>query len=138
MPKLMLAAVLSLVGLNAQAGLVEIKCKPNADAKISQFIMVANLTIADDKTVSGSVQYATRASATAQTSDVQTISISGHQTTFAAGEIATHAVTTYHLVDEANDFVRMILNPDITGPQSSSLIVDQKYRYSSQCVQVVK
>ena len=133
MTKFTLAAVLFFTGLTAEASSVELKCKPNPQATMAQFMMVANLTKANDDTLQGTVQYATRATATAQTSEVRTINVSGHVTLIEAGDLATHSITSYHLVDEADELVRIILNPDLSGPHSSTLLVDRKIRYSSQC-----
>lgn len=137
MTKFTLAAVLFLSGLTAHAGSVEIKCKPNPQSTMAQFMMVANLAVASDDTLEGTVQYATRATATAQTSEIRTINVSGQMTTIAAGELKTHSVTTYQLVDESDELVRIVLNPDLSGPSSSTLLIDRKIRYSSQC-KVVK
>ena len=133
MAKLALVALLMFAGVTAQAGLVEIKCKPNAEAKISQFVVFASLAKADDDSLSGTVQYATRSSTTAQTSEVITIKVKGRLVVIPAGELATHAIESYQLVDEDDSLVRLILNPDLDGPLSSTLIIDRKDRYSSNC-----
>ena len=138
MTKITLAAVLFLTGLTAQARSVEIKCKPNPEATSAQFIMVANLVVADDETVSGAVKYATRSTATAQTSEIRTITVSGKVAVAEAGEIKIGTVTSYQLIDESDELVRIILNPDLSGPTSSTLMIDRKFRYSSQCKVVKK
>ena len=133
MTKFALAAVLFLAGATAQAELVEIKCKPNSQATVSQFMVVANLAVDDDNSVMGTVQYATRSSATAQTSDVQTISVTGNLVVIPAGELATHEVESFQLIDETDRLVRLKLNPSLEGPNSSTMIINRKNRYSSQC-----
>ncbi len=133
-----LAAVVFLSGLTAEARSVEIKCKPNPQATMAQFMMVANLSVANDDTLQGTVQYATRSTATAQTSEVRTINVTGHMTSIEAGELKTHSVTTYQLVDESDALVRISLNPDLNGPTSSTMLIDRKFRYSSQCKVVTK
>lgn len=138
MTQFSLAAVLLLSGLSAQARPVEITCKPNPGATSAQFMMVANLVVEEDNTISGVVKYATRDTATAQTSDVRTITVDGTLTVIPGGDIATHSVSTYKLVDESNELVRIILNPDLKGKHSSTLLIDRKFRYSSQCREVTK
>lgn len=138
MTKFALVALLMFAAVNAKAGLVEIKCKPNPNATVSQFMVVANLAKAEDNSLFGKVQYATRSSATAQTSEVKTISVTGRVVVIPAGEVATHAIESYQLVDESDTLVRFILNPSLDGPHSSTLIIDRKDRYSSQCKLVSK
>ncbi len=133
MTKFTLAAVLFLSGLTAQARSVEIKCKPNPSATSAQFMMVAKLEVAKDNSVQGTVQYATRSTVTAQTSDVRTTTVTGHIILIDAGDMTTHSVESYQLVDETDDLVRISLNPNLQGPISSTLLIDRKFRYASQC-----
>lgn len=133
MTKLALAAALFLTGLTANAETVEVKCKPNANATVSQFMVIADLAVDSNNDVTGFVQYATRSSATAQTSEVRSIKVSGQLVLIPAGKMTKHMIESYQLVDESDQLIRLTLNVGLDGPNSSTLIVDRKYRYSSQC-----
>ena len=111
MKALFFAVAASLVTISAQARAVEIKCKPQAEATTSQFVMMANLTIDEDNSISGTVQYATRSSATAQTSDVLTIQVTGELVVIPAGQVTTHAIESFQIVDSSDSLTRIILNP---------------------------
>lgn len=136
MVKLALISALVFGSATAQARLVEIVCKPNPNATVSQFAASASFYVDDADRVGGTVQYATRSSQTAQTSDLRSVEVKGGIKLIEAGEITNYSIESFQVNDKSG--VRMILNPGLEGPHASTLIIDGKYRYSSECRLVAK
>lgn len=127
-------AALSLFTLSAEAKQVRVTCNPNPNATVSQFQAVADLEVADDNTVDGTFDYSVRISKSQETSSIQSTDVAGKMLVIPAGTVTKNEIVSFELKADSDDHEILIhLNSGMPTPRSSTMLIDRKHRFASEC-----
>jgi hypothetical protein len=131
--KFFLMIAITIFVASSHAATMQLHCKHNKLGTHAQFSGIATLEVADDNSVEGVLEWASRQDRITKMKIRQPLMLIGKMTIIPAGTITNKELTNFRL-QTADGKIHVMLNSGITGqPRSSHILMNRNEGYASEC-----